>query len=275
MEPRFRDTSRNLLGEAFGRLIKGHERTASIVAVLLLLIAALNQNLGKRISDSWTGLSGWWAFAPLAILFLWAILRAHHEGVVTSEAQLAAKSDEIVDLKGQISELKEIGPVVSFVDPRTEEMAVRGGGSQPFAFGCATNNQVRPGHGETAENAIVMLTYETLAGGELIGPIKGRWRDAPASSSLDPSQLHTSSEALDLAPNGSVHEFDIATKLWQDTDWYAINAKQESLALPAAGDVRVRATIKGKNFPDVEETFILHNEGYEGGLNIRRETAGH
>jgi len=274
----FRTNTRALLRETGAILLGKYERWITGTTVLLALGAIFGKWAGGVIES---GLA-WFGLAPLAALAGYSLLRAHHNSVTKITGQLdsrdtaiATRDTAIADLQRRVGELEEIGPVVGFHDPESEpNQPMVDGRVQSFAFGCVVNSQKRSGHGETAKDAYPVLTFEGLGGGVLLGPLKGRWRDAPSPIQLPATQHHTHLETIDLRPNGEVRQFDIATKPHDHVRCFAIDSKQNALEVPVdGGDVRVRAVIRGSNFPDIEETFILSNPGYGGSLSVRREPA--
>src|SRR4051794_11639150 len=129
----FGRTSWLLLKDAIARILKGHELLASAVALVLLLLGVFNERLGKLATDSYDGVSGWWAAAVVGALLLWGIFRAHYERVAELTHAVADSRGRGAELEREVESLKEVGPTVSFGEPRTAETPMRGGGAQPFA----------------------------------------------------------------------------------------------------------------------------------------------
>ncbi len=206
-------------------------------------------------------------------LFLWALSREHHATVNRLLAQRSNLTGRVEELTAKVAELEEVVPVVSFGVPRTEEQVPVMGGTQPFAFGVVRNDQKRPGFGETARDAIVFLTVEGLGGERIMGPIKGRWRDAPSPVQLPAFQHHTHLESIDLQANGDEREFDIATKSLSEPYCYVIDAKQVLHKIPVLGVMLVQVEVRGKNFAPVRDTLTLNTKGYGEGLDVWRATS--
>jgi hypothetical protein len=196
------------------------------------------------------------------------IKRGHEESLDALSSELAAVKREL-----EAHTSKPV-PLVSVVEGRTDDSVLMAVGNppsfQPFAFGAVVNRKSRADAGAVAERARLELRFETLDGQLLVGPIWGRWRDAPSLSQLPFTQLHTDEEAIDLQPNDARYEFDLGTKpdVWA-TGWSAIDAQQVAHHVPA-NKVRARVTVKGSNFADVSAAYLV-STGIAPGFQVELE----
>lgn len=158
-------------------------------------------------------------------------------------------------------------PALSFLAPRVQShVPMIDGSSQLFVFGRVRNDRASSGTGATARRAHLTMTYHSIRDEEVIaGPFPGRWRDAPSPLEQSPLRLHTDSYALDLAANGAVYEFDIATRREDSGQIFGIDATQSTHAI-LSKEVLVTVEIRGENFDPLTDSYRLSNS--PGGVSI-------
>jgi hypothetical protein len=248
--------------------------TGFVFAAVGLVLAHGHSLLAQAALTVLAGLIGLVVGLLLVFLVLWerAGTKQRDDLRAALDATKASHAVDVALLEAEIAQLRGIAPRLEFMAGRVDpNQPMFGGGTQIFVFGAVKNLKALADRGETAKRAVLSLDFYDLDGRHILGPIRGKWRDAPSVLGLNPTQLHSDTEAIDLHPNGSVREFDLGTKGQMDHTFTAIDAAQTPHPLSNNSVARARVRLSGNNFSDIVGTYLVESLGAGGSMRVTHE----
>ncbi len=236
-----------------------------------LVASAGYKPMGQAAITLLAGVAGLIAGVLLVFLGLLIIAPAKQRDALHDELQ-AVKThhdQEVARLHERIEALEGVAPKPDFGAGRVDPSVTMLDGSQrTYAFGTVFNRKSLPDKGEVAKSAVLRLDFYSPSGVHILGPISGRWRDAPSPSQLPPTQLHTHTEAIDIEPNGALREFDLGLKAPEDQSFCATDSQQKLHPIQNEMTTRVEVRLSGANFADVVATYRVESLGMGGILRV-------
>jgi len=265
-----------------GVLFSATDLVVSLAGVVIFLLTLFNKSLAKAITDTWGGFSPWWSVIPIALVFIWLVLRAMYEAHSATAVQLRAVQSRVDELEArprpnlvcsvlQVDErptgkrsawLGHSTPFEASVTTMNVVPAATGSDSQAayfdggawspwFAHIGFKNDPETPGEEATARS--VRATIEFRGVGMALLEIPGRWTES--GQPTDPFESTKHLETIDMVGNGQTHLLDVAIRNGWNGNAHAFNTDSywaqpwgfRSEYLLAPDEVDVRVALQGEN----------------------------
>lgn len=98
--------------------------TISASAVVIFLLTLLNRRLGERLVMSWHAISPWWSLVPVAMIFIYGLMRSNYEHYCHLQSGFNRSTTELREensaLKAEVSDLRN--PKVSAEEERKRKL---------------------------------------------------------------------------------------------------------------------------------------------------------